>query len=54
MVIIHTQIKNKEGVNVFFKINEHIELYINLKDTIIIDILINSENMYSAFPWPKL
>ena len=26
----------------------------SLKDKTIIDILINNENMYSAFPWPKL
>ena len=54
IVIIHTAINNIEGVNVNLYINEIIELYKSFMETIIIDIAIKRENIYSAFPCPKL
>ena len=54
IVITQTITNNIEKSNVLWFTNELIESNNNFADTIIIEILIKKENMYSDFPWPKL
>ena len=54
IVVIHTITNHHENIISFPSNNVLIASIIILTDTIIIEIAINSENMYSAFPCPKL
>ena len=54
IVIIQTITKNQENVKVSLCIKDIAESYNNFVLTNIIEMLINKENIYSAFPCPKL
>lgn len=54
IVAIQTNTKNQENIISLPNIRVITESYSNLAETNIIEMLINIEKMYSAFPCPKL